>query len=183
LIGQGLYQRAVSSLKRSFTAWSLKRMERLTELMREKNWAIMDVEYIQTSKDHRCVRKLYMLSKDGFTDKELEFHPCVRYRSMKKRNKQSFHYCKSHIHKLPFYPQMYASPCDTAVEKIEQFIDDNHIDFFLYKGGEIESDLCSDIGIPSYNIECIKGLEKAYSHDPRTEVNCYYMQLVELNCF
>ena len=160
-------------------------MERLTELMREKNWAIMDVEYIQTSKDHRCVRKLYMLSKDGFTDKELEFHPCVRYRSMKKRNKQSFHYCKSHIHKLPFYPQTYASPCDTAVEKIGRFIDidDNNIDFFLYKGGEIESDLCSDIGIPSYNIECIKGLEKAYSHDPRTEVNCYYMQLVELNCF
>ena len=50
----------------------------------------------------------------------------------------------------------------------------------MYKGGEIESDLCSDIGVPSYNIECIKGLEKVYSHDPRTEVNCYYRQLVEL---
>ena len=54
-------------------------MERLKELMREKNWAIMDIEYIQTTTEHRCVRKLYMLAKDGYTDRELEFYPCVRY--------------------------------------------------------------------------------------------------------
>ena len=158
-------------------------MEQLTNKMREQNWAMMDVEYIQTSKEHRCVRKLYLLAKDGFTEKELEFHPCIRYRSMSKRNKRSFHYCKAHIHKLPFYPRTYASPCDTAREKIGRFIDENNIDFILYKGCEIESDLCSDLGISSYNIECIKGLEKAYSHDPPTEVNSYYGQLVELNCF
>ena len=151
----------------------------LKKMMKEKNWCLMDIEYIQTSKEHRCIRKFYMLAKDGFTEKELEFHPCVRYRSMNKQNKQSFHYCKAHIHKLPFYPKTYASPCVTAREKVARFIDENNIDFMLYKGGEIESDLCSEIGIPSYNIECIKGLEKAYSHDPRTEVNCYYGQLVE----
>ena len=159
------------------------KMERLTELMKEKKWLIMDIEYIQISKEHRCIRKLYMLAKDGFTEKELEFYPCVRYRSMNKRNKRSFHYCKAHIHNLRFYPRTYASPCDTAREKICQFIDENNIDFVLYKGGEIESDVCSAIGIPSYNIECIKGFEKAYSHDPRTEVNCYYGQLVQLFCF
>jgi len=158
-------------------------MERLTELMQEQKWGIMDIEYIQTSKEHRCVRKLYMLAKDRFSDKEFEFHPCVRYRSMCKRNKRSFHYCKAHIHKLTYYPKVYASPCDTALEKIRRFVDDNNIDFMLYKGGDIESNLCSDLGIPSYNIECIKDLEKVYSHDPRTEVNCYYSQLVELNCF
>ena len=121
-----------------------------------------------------------MLAKDGFTEKELEFHPCVRYRSMSKQNKRSFHYCKTHIHNLSFYPRVYASPCDTAREKIAQFIDKNNIDFVLFKGGEIESDVCSEIGIPSYNIECIKDLEKSHSHDPRTEVNCYYSQLVNL---
>ena len=152
------------------------------ELMRENNWAILDVEYIQTSKEHHCVRKLYMLAKDGFTEKELEFHPCVRYRSMDKRNKRSFNYCKAHIHKLPFYPRTYASPCDTALEKIGRFIDDNYIDFVLYKGGDIEKKLCQQLCIPSYNIECIKGIEKAYSHNPRIEVNCYYGQLVELGC-
>ena len=74
---------------------------------------------------------------------------------------------------------MYACPCNTAREKIGRFIDENNIDFVLYKGGEIERDLCSDIGIPSNNIVCIKALKKAYSHDPRTEVNCYYKQLVQ----
>ena len=155
-------------------------MERLKELMQEQKWALMDIEYIQTSEDHRCVRKLYMLAKDGYTDRELEFHPCIRYKSMARRNKQSFHYCKKHIHKLPYYPRVYASPCSTALEKIGRFIDENNIDFILYKGGEIENDLCADIGIPSYNIESIKDLQKAYSHNPRTEVNCYYSQLIEL---
>ena len=129
-------------------------MEHLKELMREKNWALLDVEYIQISKDHRCVRKLYILAKDGFTEKELEFHPCIRYRSMSKRNKRTFHYCKTHIHKLPYYPRVYASPCNTALDKIGRFIDENNIDFILYKGGEIENDLCDDIGISSYNIVC-----------------------------
>ena len=158
-------------------------MDRLKELMREQNWAILDIEYIQTGKEHRCVRKLYMLAKNGFIDKELEFHPCIRYKSMSKRNKRSFHYCQEHIHKLSYYPKTHASTCDTAVEKIGRFIDDNKIDFILYKGGHIEHDVCMELGISSYNIECIKGLEKAYSHDPRVEVKCYYAQLVELNCF
>ena len=158
-------------------------MDQLKELMRKKDWALMDVEYIQISKEHRCVRKLYMLAKDGYTEKELEFHPCVPYRTMPRRNKQAFHYCKKHIHKLPYYPQVYASPCNTASDKIKRFIDENNIDFILYKGGDIENDLCTDIGIPSYNIESIKDLEKVCSHDPRTEVNCYYGQLIELNCF
>ena len=157
-------------------------MEGLKDLMRKKNWAIMDVEYIQTSREHRCIRKLYILAKGGFTDRELEFHPCVRYNSMSPQNKRSFNYCKTHIHILPYFPRVFASPCNTVLEKIERFIDENNIDFILYKGGDIESELCADIGIPSYNIECNDNLEKVYSHDPRTEVNCYYGQVVELDC-
>lgn len=66
-------------------------------------------------------------------------------------------------------------------EKVNKFINDNNIDFILYKGGEIESDLCSDLGIPCYNIECFEELQKVYSHDPRTEMNCYYNQLVNFS--
>ena len=153
------------------------------ELMYDKNWALMDIEYIQTSRDHRCIRKLYILAKDGFTDRELEFHPCVRYRSMDKRHKRSFKYCKTHIHRLPYYPKVYSSPCHTALERVRRFIDENNIDFILYKGGEIERDLCSELEIACYNIECFQELEKPYSHDPRIEVNCYYGQLVALNYF
>ena len=49
------------------------------ELLYEKNWAIMDVEYISTSKTHRCIRKLYILEENGYTDMELDFYPCKRY--------------------------------------------------------------------------------------------------------
>ena len=157
----------------------MQRRHMLADLMKEKNWAIMDIEYIQTSKVHRCVRKLYILANDGFTDKELEFHPCVRYRNMDKQHQRSFHYCKTHIHKLSYYPKVYASPCSTTLEKINKFIVDNDINFILYKGGEIEKDLCVDLGIPSFNIECFRELEKAYSHDPRVEVNCYFSQINE----
>ena len=66
----------------------------VAKLMKEKNWALMDIEYIQTLKNHRCIRKLYILAKDGFTEKELEFYPCIRYSQMKKRNKRAFNYCK-----------------------------------------------------------------------------------------
>ena len=149
----------------------------VAKLMKEKNWALMDIEYIQTLKNHRCIRKLYILAKDGFREKELEFYPCIQYNQMKRRNKRAFNYCKANIHKLSYYPQRYASPCSTAVEKLKNFIDDNDIDFILYKGGEIEVDLCAELDIPAYNIECF-ALEKAFSHDPRTEVNCYYNQLV-----
>ena len=44
---------------------------------------------------------------------------------------------------INYYPTVYASPCSTALEKIRRFIDENNIDIILYKGGEIEKDLCS----------------------------------------
>ena len=37
-----------------------------------------------------------------------------------------------------------------------------------------EKDLCKTLDIPSLNIESIQGLEKSESHNPRTEVNCYF---------
>ena len=65
----------------------------VAKLMKEKNWALMDIEYIQTLKNHRCIRKLYILAKDGFREKELEFYPCIQYRHMKRHNKGAFNYC------------------------------------------------------------------------------------------
>ena len=150
--------------------------------MREKKWAILDVEYIQTSRDHRCIRKLYFLAKDGFTDKEMEFMPCKRLSQLSRFHQRSFRFCENNVHRLSYYPKDYALPCYTALEEIERFVTQNNIEIVLYKGGNIEKELCSDLGVPAYNIECIRELEKACSHDPRTEVNCYFSQLVELNC-
>ena len=154
--------------------------QQVAEMMLEKNYAIMDVEYIRTSRTHRCVRKLYMLAKNGFDDLELEFYSCVRYKDLKNKYQRSFQYCKNNIHKLQYDPIRYSPECTTAASKVNTFIVYNNIDFILYKGGTIEKELCDQLCISSYNIDSFTDLEKAYSHDPRTEVNIYYGQLVEL---
>ena len=153
------------------------------ELLNEKNFAIMDIEYIRTSKTHRCVRKLYMLAKNGFNELDREFYPCIQYKELEKRYQRSFRFCRAHIHKLSYYPQQYCSPCSTVLAKVNQFIVNNDIELILYKGGTIEKDLCKELDIPSLNIECFEELKKAYSHDPCTEVNCYYGQLLHLDYF
>ena len=63
---------------------------------------------------------------------------------------------------------------------LNDFIVHNAIELILYKGGIIERDLSEALDIPSFNIENIEGLEKAYSHDPQTEVNFYFSQIVEM---
>ena len=149
-------------------------------MLQEKNFAVMDIEYIRTSETHRCIRKLYILGKDGYTDREMEFYPCKRYVQLEKQHQQTFHFCHNQIHKLEYNPVRYAPPCRTVLAKVNEFIVYNSIDFILYKGGTIEKDLCSELCIPSYNMECLPKIVKVQSHDPKTEVNLYYNQLVEL---
>ena len=158
-------------------------MEHLKELMREKNWAFLDVEYIQISKDHRCARKLYILTKSGCTDMEIEFYPCKQYNELELKYKRSYQFCRSKIHKLRYNPKKPSPPCSKVLSKLNEFIVYNDITLILYKGGTIEKYLCEQLDMESMNVECFNELEKAYSHDPRTEVNCYYRQLVELDCF
>ena len=150
------------------------------ELLLEKNWAIMDIEYITTSRSHRCIRKLYILAKNGKDELEAEFFPCTQYKDLEKRYQRTFRFCRNHIHKLAYYPKPYSPWCGTALEKINDFIVYNDIDLILYKGGTIEKDICRELDILSKNIECFKDLKKAYSHDPRTEVDCYFCQIVEM---
>ena len=150
------------------------------QMMKEKNWAIMDIEYIRTSNTHRCIRKLYILAKNGIDEMEVDFYPCKRYKDLERWHQRSFRFCRNHIHKLEYDPKRYSPSCKTVLAKINAFIVYNSIDLILYKGGTIEKELCSKLCIPCHNIERFSELEKAQSHDPRTEVNCYYDQLVKL---
>ena len=152
--------------------------QHVAEMMGEKNWAIMDIEYIRTSKTHRCVRKLYILAKDGLIDLELGFYPCKRYSEIERKYQQSFRFCRAHIHKLQYDPKHYSPACSTLLAKVNIFIVNNNIELILYKGGTVEKDLCSELCIPSANIEYFGELEKVCSHNPKDEVNSYYAQLV-----
>ena len=145
----------------------------------DKSWAILDVEFIRTSARHRCVRKLYILTENGF-DMEMEFFPCKRYWDLMPKYRRSFQFCRRNIHKLSYHPWGISAPCSRAVPMLNEFIVDNGITLVLYKGGTIERDLCTELDVESMNIECIDGIEKAYSHEPREEVNFYYNQLIKI---
>ena len=151
------------------------------QILSEKNRALMDIEYIRISKTHRCIRKLYILADNGYTDMELDFYPCVRYKNLETKYQRSFRFCQNHIHKLTYNPKQYSAVCAAVLSNLNEFIVHNNIATILYKGGTIEKEICEKLSIPSINIECFPELEKVHSHDPRTEVNCYFNQLVELN--
>ena len=149
------------------------------ELLKEKNWALMDIEYIQTSRSHQCVRKHYILVANGYDDLELDFYPCVRDKDLDSNYQRSFRFCKRKVHKLTYNPRQYSPPCSTVLSKINEFIVYINIDLILYKGGTIEKDLCVELCIPSMSIECLPELEKVRSQESRIEVNYYYDQLVD----
>ena len=155
-------------------------MEQAKQRLNEKNWALLDIEYIQCTRTHKCIRKLYILAKDGYTDLKLEFFPCKPFPALERRYQRAFRYCQQEIHKLSYCPEGPSSPCSTAAEKLNKFIVDNEIDLVLYKGGIVEKNLCDELDIDSFNIELFEeDLEKVYSHDPYEEVNCYFIQLIE----
>ena len=150
-------------------------------VLTEKLWALLDVECIDTSPRHRCIRKLYILSKNGVDDMEMEFHPCRPYRDILPKYQTSYHYCQRHIHKLSYAPSWRVTSfyCRDSVPKLNEFIVNNGIELILFKGGTIELELCKKLDIDCMNIECM-GIGKANSHDPREEVNLYYNQLIKL---
>ena len=63
--------------------------------IKDKNFAILDIEYIQASKSHQCIRKLYILAKDGYTEMELDFKPCKPLHELTKFYQRSFRFCEN----------------------------------------------------------------------------------------
>ena len=117
------------------------------KLLREKHWALLDVEFIRISLTHGCIRKLYILHD------------------------------KQHIHKLSYNPKFYSPECLLTLPILSKFIVCNGIELILYKGGTIKKDMCEALDMPSQDIECFEELVKAHSHDPKFEVNFNYDQI------
>ena len=137
-------------------------MEQAKQRLNEKNWALLDIEYIQCTHTHKCIRKLYILAKDGYTDLKLEFFPCKPFPTLERRYQRAFRYCQQEIHKLSYCPEGPSSPCSTAAEKLNKFIVDNEIDLVLYKGGIVEKNICDKLDIDSFDIELFEeDLEKS----------------------
>ena len=153
-------------------------MEESRELLK-KHWALLDIEFIRISSTHRCIRKLYILAKNG-GHMELEFLPCVPYCQLERKYQKSFNFCRRNIHRLSYKPKKYSPACSQVLTLLKEFIINNCVELVLYKGGTIERDLCNEMNIMSFNIECLHGLQKVHSHDPFVEVNCYFSQIMEM---
>ena len=140
-------------------------------------YGIMDMECIQITKTHKCVRKLFILTKNSSLNQE--FYPCKRYSEIARKYQESFRYCKKHVHRLKYDPWNYSPDCKVANQIVKKFINEKKVEFILYKGGDVERNMFEFIGIPSYNIETLAGITKAGCHDPETEVRFHYNQLLK----
>ncbi len=167
----------------------------LRELLTSCNFAIMDIEGIQSTKEHKCIRKISILVKDGYTNITREFIPCLRFRQLEIKYKKAFLYCRKHIHKLPYEPKYQLNnilkfgqkyqfnnilPCCYAVKVVKKFLHDSKVTVVVYKGGSIEREFCADMDIPAYNLEQL-GVGKAFNHDPEQEVRFFFNELIRLN--
>ena len=60
----------------------------------QRNYILLDMEMIQISKNHACVRKIYALSKDGKRELEMEFIPCILFEQLEDKYKRTFLFCQ-----------------------------------------------------------------------------------------
>ena len=151
----------------------------IRQRLHDKNFAIIDCEYIQTSARHKCIRSMYILTKDGFTSERREFSACKRYYELEDKYKRAFQYCRRHIHKLPYDPKCSSPHCTQSTTVLYEFIVKHNVKLVLYKGGQIEKELCDEINFPSFNIERLDGIHKADTHDPDVEVHFHYKSLIQ----
>ena len=90
----------------------------LADLMIAQNFAILDIEYIQTRKNHKCIRKIHILAKNGFTKLTKEFYPCWKFHDLESKYRRSFLYCRKNIHRLSYNPpkRLHSLDCPHAGE-------------------------------------------------------------------
>ena len=82
-----------------------------------------------SNRRRQCVRKLYILTKDGFNDREMEFFPCKQYNDFDEKYQRAFRYCKSQVHKLEYnLKYKYASLCSEVMRILKRIIVGNGID-------------------------------------------------------
>ena len=145
----------------------------------KRRYILLDMEMIQTSKNHACVRKLYALDKDRKRQIEMEFIPCKKYEELDEKYQVSFDYCKRRIHKLEYYPKRKDKFCQDAQFILKNFLDNSKSDMILYKGGQHEKNISNQIGVDSFDMEKID-IKKVKTHNPKEEINLHYDQLINI---
>ncbi len=138
--------------------------------IKNSNYSVMDIKYIQTTKKHRCIRKLalQLATSELFV---FEFRPCLSWKDLDNSVKRQFNYCKHRIHGLNYTCATHRK-CIDAKELVNEILNWNGINLVLYKGGTIEKDLCAELNMPCFNLEQL-GVPKAETHVPEDEIKFY----------
>ena len=149
------------------------------------NFAIMDIEAIGLGKHrsvpvagpysniHNCTRKIAIIKRDE-TIRTFEFTPCLPYEQLTTKEKQNFWYCQRKVHHLSYYPRtgsQIKATCNEAADIVKNYLTINNIEVCLYKGGNLERELCLQMNFPSIDIGRI--VPKASCHVPEEEVQFY----------
>ena len=153
----------------------------LVRKLQQYNFALIDCEGIQATKTHCCVRKVYMLAKDGMTDAEIVFVPCKQFKDLEKKYQRSFRYCYRNIHNLPYSPIDRKLKCCDAASGVKRFLETVNASVVLYKGGCLEKNICDQLGVECWNIELL-GAPKLNTHSPKEEINEHYNFLLNIGC-
>ena len=136
------------------------------------------------SKVHNCCRKIAFQCYDA-SIRVFEFCPCVKYGKLDPETElKPFRYCQKYIHGLLYTPDVPVFQCDESRMLIREFLLPKKIDILLYKGGNLERDLCDELGIESRNLEDYRVLKyvtpEGEFHDPVEEVKFFRESLIEL---
>ena len=164
-------------------------------ILMQMNYAILDIEFIQLSKErnnwpgnpppgkkagvHQCLRKSAILDY-GDRLRVWNARPCLDLkRHLMWGEERHFYWCQKNIHGLSYYPNKGFNLCENMIENFRRYIQDRKIEIILHKGGNVEIDVAEKLGIPYVNIE-IYGVSKARSHIPEEEIREYKEQLREM---
>ena len=157
----------------------------------DKNYVVIDIEGISLSKNrvdlstgyyssiHNCIRKIAFLFWDN-SIQIYEFSPCVTYSDLHKKEKLSFNYCRRSIHGLSFIPFRCNGKCVDSLKLIQNLFRDKKVNIVLFKGGNLEKDLCHDLDIDWVDLETLGVPKYQGKHNPLHEVIFFRDKFIEI---
>ena len=121
-----------------------------------------------------CVREIVIMDmKTGTIVMHEHVNSCISYDSLRPIYKQTFDYCRRHLHGLEFHPRSNLN-CRDVVSRIVAMFPPNTI--FLYKGGTLEKYLLTQtdhyaLNIEDWNVPKVKLLDRSLVN------SCHYHEI------
>ena len=156
--------------------------------MFSRRYCILDIEAVglcqeklepgHFSKHHFCRRKTALRTYTG-VELVLDGNPCIPEEALKQKDRKSFQFCQEKIHHLSYQPKRPYFECRQIAKQVWRFLEVHNIEIVFHKGGDLERDLCYEIGIECMDLARF-GISKYPEkwHDPLEEIRFFYHSMV-----